>query len=145
MINDRGYANVVNSSQVGEEVYGLIYSLTSSDEKALDINEGVPYAYTKETLSVDFWPCNSEGRPVDVMSEAEKKDALVYVDRRRTKDDRPKDEYVHRMNMGIKDGVAEGIPQEYVDKTMRRFIPAEGKEGFEEEAKLQASEFRDER
>lgn len=79
------------------------------------------------------------------MSEAEKKDALVYIDRRRTKDDRPKDEYVHRMNMGIKGGVAEGIPQEYVDKTMRRFIPAEGKRGFEEEAKLQASEFKDER
>ena len=37
------------------EVYGLVYSLTASDEAQLDINEGVPIAYTKEYLTCDFW------------------------------------------------------------------------------------------
>ena len=44
MINSRGYANVAPCT-VGteeEEVWGLIYTLTSEDEDRLDVNEGVP-------------------------------------------------------------------------------------------------------
>jgi len=144
MINDRGYANVVLSSRPGAEVYGLIYSLTHDDERGLDRNEGVPFAYTKEVLPVDFWPSKDDSRPLDVMEEAEQREMLVYIDHKRTEDDRPKEEYIHRINMGIKDGVLEGIPQDYMDRQLRQFIPAEGREEVKELAKRQALRFEDE-
>ncbi|KAK4698026.1 gamma-glutamylcyclotransferase, partial [Lecanoromycetidae sp. Uapishka_2] len=146
IINSRGYANVVPSTKASDEVYGLIYSLTLSDESALDVNEGVPYAYTKEMLSVDFWASTDCSRTVDVTSAAgEKMDMLVYIDRERIQDSVPKDEYVYRMNMGIKDGLKAGIPQDYVDKVMRPFIPAEDMKHLEKQARQQALKFEDKR
>ena len=143
MINNRGYANVVSTSKPGAEVYGLIYSLTRDDERDLDRNEGVPFAYTKELLSVDFWPSKS-GTPLDVMEDYEKREMLVYIDRKRTEDDRPREEYIHRMNMGIRDGVLVGIPRDYVDRQLRPFIPVKGRKEVEEFARQQALRFEDE-
>jgi hypothetical protein len=50
---------------------------------------------------------------------------LVYIDRLRTSDNTPKDEYIYRMNMGILDALMAGIPKIYIDKVMRKFIPAQ--------------------
>ena len=69
-INERGYANVVEmtpnaqterqipiQAQSGSSsaVWGLIYTISKDDEARLDINEGVPYAYTKEIHPVRLW------------------------------------------------------------------------------------------
>ncbi|KAI9851590.1 MAG: hypothetical protein M1838_003302 [Thelocarpon superellum] len=51
IINSRGYANIVPSSD--DVVYSLIYHLRPQDERALDGHEGVPDAYVKKTLQVD--------------------------------------------------------------------------------------------
>lgn len=155
IINDRGYANVVergdtaeakaeaeaedqaadqaaakasNSSTATDVVYGLLYSLLPPDEARLDVNEGVPEAYTKETLGVDFWASDPrvEDGWVDVSGPAQGRDALVYIDRKRVMESRPKKEYVYRMNMGIRDAVEMGVPRGYVDAVMRKFIPDEG-------------------
>ena len=155
IINDRGYANVVergdtaeaeagaadqaedqaaaesgNSSAAaaGDAVYGLVYSLLPADEARLDVNEGVPEAYTKETLGVDFWGSDPrvENGWVDVSGPAQGRDALVYIDRKRVAESRPRREYVYRMNMGIRDAVKMGVPRGYVDAVMRKFIPDEG-------------------
>jgi hypothetical protein len=53
IINARGYANVVPSP--GDCVYGLVYELSGEDEEMLDVNEGVPYAYVKRSMNVEFW------------------------------------------------------------------------------------------
>ena len=155
IINDRGYANVVErgdtaeaevkaeaedqtadqaaakagkSSTATDAVYGLLYSLLPPDEARLDVNEGVPEAYTKETLGVDFWASDPrvEDGWVDVSRPAQGRDALVYIDRKRVTGSRPKKEYVYRMNMGIRDAVKMGVPRGYVDAVMRKFIPDEG-------------------
>ncbi len=126
-------------------VFGLVYNLTPTDEAALDVNEGVPYAYAKEILNVDFWASKESSKPINVMDAGEKVFMLVYIDRVRTKDDVPKKEYIYRMNMGIQDGVNEGIPQDYVNQIMRPFIPAEGMKNVEELARKQALSFEDER
>lgn len=161
IINERGYANIVqlSSSSTADlepvayehEVWGLVYTLQPSDEKRLDRNEGVPIAYTKENLTCDFWPsvdpdtnagANISTRPKEV-------DMLVYINRKMVEEDDPKEEYVYRMNMGIKDAVKEGVPTEYVEKVMRRFIPdVDAEEGDGEVvrvARRQALEFEDER
>ena len=156
MINERGYANVVETSPMPEKQsesnipitnvsYGLVYTLESEDERRLDANEGVPIAYTKEYLSVDYWPAKEAGKAVNVTEKAAKKDMLVYINRRQTGDSEPKKEYIYRMNMGIKDAVAQGVPQAYVDKSMRPFIPDEDDATVREQAENQALLFEDER
>ena len=144
LINDRGYANVDPSSGSESCVYGLIYRLSPSDEHTLDLNEGVPVAYTKELLPVEFWASRGGATPIDMTGRAERRQMLVYIDRTRVRDDRPKEEYIYRMNMGIQDGVRQGIPQDYVDQVLRQFIPIRDNAEVEELARRQALKFEDE-
>ena len=140
IIESRGYANIV--SDQGAVVYGLIYDLVGEDEKNLDKNEGVPDNYTKEIMKIDFWS-SKDGAKVDVTQPPEKRDALVYIDRVRLKESSPKDEYVYRMNQGINDALGKGIPRDYVQKYLRRFIPAEHNEAAVKLALQQAQEFKE--
>jgi gamma-glutamylcyclotransferase len=126
IVGERGYANVVPSpgqtytfalrgkpqppgeENEGEEDYviGMLYYLEDEDEAKLDRAEGVPYAYVKEMLGVELL---GEGRK----GIGEKVEALVYVDRQRTGDGICKEEYVARMNRGIRDSVAKGMQVDY--------------------------------
>ncbi|KAH7070949.1 hypothetical protein FB567DRAFT_538991 [Paraphoma chrysanthemicola] len=171
IINDRGYANVVQlpsasstpqspSSKAEEEdyaskVYGLVYSLSPADESRLDKNEGVPIAYTKERLPCAFWSAGEPSDPVsphskiDVTGPADETlDMLVYIDRERVEPDEPRKEYVYRMNRGIEDAVSVGVPEGYVDAVMRKYIPGEREEERDGEmaefARGQARQFKDE-
>ena len=135
LINSRGYANVVQEPPSSiSEVWGIVYTLTPEDEANLDINEGVPESYTKEDLEVEFWATNSTDTTIDTKNEESKTvKALVYVDRTRTEPDTPRTEYIYRMNRGIDDALRLGVPKEYVDVVMRKFIPADDKGGMEAE------------
>ena len=100
IIHDRGYANIVDSDGPQSVVYGLAYNLTPYDVAALDQNEGVPYAYTKEVMAVEFWRSpnrlsigsRSSWKPADVAKPGEMVDMLVYIDRQRMQDAKSKDE-----------------------------------------------------
>ncbi|KAF4555492.1 Hypothetical protein D9617_2g054530 [Elsinoe fawcettii] len=148
IINDRGYANVVESKAEtanlkGDYSYGLVYCLSVADEAKLDVNEGVPLAYTKEILEVEFWESKNE-QAVDLSDSPEKVKMLVYISRDRTKPDKPKHEYIYRMNQGIKDAVAAGVPKDYIDKVLRKYIPEKSDERVEALAQKQALNFVDE-
>ncbi|KAK3690630.1 hypothetical protein LTR37_019074 [Vermiconidia calcicola] len=147
LINDRGYANVVETSNQtttsSDEVWGLVYSLQRDDEKRLDVNEGVPIAYTKENLTVEYWAAYNGTQP-NVTETPEQTKMLVYIDRNRTKPDVPKKEYIYRMNMGIKDAMKERMPKTYVDKVLRKFIPEAEDKTVAEFAMQQAILFEDE-
>jgi len=106
-----------------DEVWGLVYSLEQEDEDRLDGNEGVPVAYTKEDLTVDYWPAKKDGSAPDTEEKPAQTEMLVYINRELTKPHEPKEEYIYRMNMGIKDALKEGMPQGYVDDVMRAYIP----------------------
>lgn len=54
--------------------------------------------------------------------ETDKK-ALVYVDFLRVKESEPKTEYIYRMNLAITDALNEGVPEDYIEKYLRPFIP----------------------
>ena len=123
MINQRGYANIVQTEDPSDSVYGLVYTLTEEDEEELDFREGIPWAYTKETMPIDFWSSTSEGK-VDLNRSPEKRQLLVYIDRQRTDDSTPHAEYVDRINMGVVDAVEKGVPTAYVDDVIRKFILA---------------------
>ncbi len=149
IINARGYANVVPSDQANHEVYGLVYELSPADEAALDENEGVPYAYTKEVMDVEFWKSSNKAssdrwEKVDVTTPGQQRNTLVYIDRQRKVESKPKDEYVHRMNMGITDALSLGIPAGYVKESMRPFISSSASKEGEILANEQAKRFTDE-
>lgn len=177
-INARGYANVSqsqaqsasesNTDDGDDEVWGLVYDLSVEDEKRLDVNEGVPFAYEKRMVLVEFWPVASKGVDGEgngkgievgedgtvmvngVATRGRMVEMLVYVDFKRCVGGHlPKKEYVVRMNRGIEDAVREGVPRGYVERVLRRYIPAE-EEGGEEDGAVkglalrQAAGFRDE-
>ena len=160
LINERGYANVVSTSETpthpslstnySDVVYGLVYSLLPSDESGLDKNEGVPIAYTKELLPCAFWPSATQEKANTSEPPFETRNMLVYIDRNRTSPDDPRDEYIYRMNQGIRDAMERGVPEEYVKDVMRKFIPEEVDEGdgkkeeISEFAMTQAARFKDE-
>jgi gamma-glutamylcyclotransferase len=156
IINERGYANVVEAllgpgaEAEGNAVYGLVYALPAPDEALLDKNEGVPTAYGKEYLPCDFWAAHTPADTVDTSlpPTVKDKEMLVYIDRRRVSESAPKEEYVYRMNRGVEDAVRMGVPEVYIERVLRTFIPAEGAagagKGVEEKARRQAGAFVDE-
>ncbi|KAF5661678.1 hypothetical protein FHETE_8326 [Fusarium heterosporum] len=140
IINARGYANVVQlpidsdddtpdaeeSKQLGarekgkdkareeDGVYGLLYLVPAEDEERLDGYEGVPWAYQKFQVDVKWASAKSDGD--DALR------ALVYIDSDRVDEDEPREEYVGRMEEGIKDAVENwGLDEDYADRVMRRF------------------------
>ncbi|KAL9638215.1 MAG: hypothetical protein Q9164_001692 [Protoblastenia rupestris] len=120
-INERGYANVAPMSNDSDShVYGLIYTLTPSDEVALDRNEGVPDIYEKALLPVTLLASEDSGKNVDITQKGRVRNMLVYIDHDRKIELEPKDEYIYRMNAGA--------PAAYVEDVIRRFIPEVKKE-----------------
>lgn len=104
IITTRGYANVVASQ--GDEVEGILFELTPSDEAALDRYEGVASgSYRKKTL-----PVHHHDRQVP---------ALVYLDPITTEGP-PKPEYIQRINSGLADA---NLSESYVIRHVRKFIP----------------------
>lgn len=95
-------------------MYGLVYRINAKDEKLLDGYEGVPIAYEKKMLTVEH---------LGVGGEQSKIRALVYVNDTLKEEGPIRTEYIYRMNMAIKDAIAEGVPQEYIDKYLRPFVP----------------------
>lgn len=138
IINTRGYANVISShGDEVSEVWGMIYALPPSDEAKLDINEGVPFSYQKQQLKVEIWFEESAGgKNGDTLQPGRWETVLCYVDATRVEEAKPKDEYVHRINMGIRDARSKGMPEAYVDKYLRPFIPAEKAGELERDAKV---------
>ncbi|KAK3693674.1 hypothetical protein B0T22DRAFT_450441 [Podospora appendiculata] len=152
VINSRGYANIAATGSDTDEVWGLVYSLSASDESRLDVNEGVPHAYEKRMQAVEFWDGGNGGGGAAAAAAAaaaagKEIQMLVYIDFLRTSGEgnKPKPEYVHRMNMGISDALGEGMPKSYVDAVLRRWIPEEeGTDAVRELALKQAVRFEEE-
>jgi hypothetical protein len=119
IIGPRGYANVLSSrptphSQQEDLVYGLLYTLQPPDEALLDRAEGVPLSYTKHVLDVELVVPGKEAK--------ERVKALVYVDEVRIGTGVCKEEYVARMNRGIRDAVEKGMPGSYVEGVLRKWV-----------------------
>jgi gamma-glutamylcyclotransferase len=109
IITTRGVANIVKS--VPDEVHGIIYEISESDEETLDRCEGVSNGdYYKKTVLVE-----AAGQQVN---------CLVYIDPTE-EEGRPRQEYIKRINAGLIDAK---LPEEYVIGCIRKFIPVVGLE-----------------
>ncbi|KAF3915319.1 hypothetical protein AA313_de0203826 [Arthrobotrys entomopaga] len=108
---EEGEGEENEGEEAENEVWGLLFNLTQPDEDTLDVYEGYPTAYEKETVTVELLEKDSEGNVQTV-------EALVYIDRKRVKDGRVNDEYIVRMKNAIEDGVRLGMPRGYVKDVM---------------------------
>ncbi|KAL9087451.1 MAG: hypothetical protein Q9159_003663 [Coniocarpon cinnabarinum] len=131
----RGYANINETGQMslatGDKVYALVYALTEHDERTLDRREGVHARngpiYSRLMLDCEFWKKPQQQRRIDVRTDpSERKQMLVYVDQNSNGSQRGQanQEYISRMNAGIKDALSRGFPYTYVNTVIRRSIPA---------------------
>ena len=103
IITTRGYASMVESPE--EQVEGVLFEISESDEQALDRFEGVASGnYQKHDLTV------RQGNH-DVI-------AMVYIDPI-TAEGEPKEEYIHRINAGLADA---DLSDRYITRQVRRFI-----------------------
>jgi len=111
-----------------DRVYGTVWRLSKDDEERLDGFEDLGASFSKEDVFVEFWG-KREGKDgkrekVDlVRRQPHKVKVMVYIDRERTADDKPTGAYRYKMNMGIRDALAEGFPEMYVERYMRPFVP----------------------
>jgi gamma-glutamylcyclotransferase len=104
IITTRGYANVVESTH--DEVQGVLFEISDSDEVSLDKYEGVASGcYDKAKLLV--------------MMGNQKVEALVYLDPI-VEQGAPREEYIQRINAGLADAM---LSDDYVAQ-VRKFIPA---------------------
>ena len=139
-INQRGYANVVACP--GSSVHGLVFQLGNDgdDEAHLDRSEGVRIgAKTKANLRVVLYTAPDglqlktrrvvqEGLLRQPSREREwpprfETDVLVYLSERFVRQGNPRDEYVDRMNTGVRDAVVLGVPEAYFDNAVRASVP----------------------
>lgn len=105
IISSRGYANIVEATQ--DEVHGVVYEISESDEENLDKAEGVASgSYRKEWLKV----------VVNGVATS----CLVYRDPTQSEGS-PRDEYIRRINLGIEHAE---LPEDYVKNYIRKFVPS---------------------
>jgi gamma-glutamylcyclotransferase (GGCT)/AIG2-like uncharacterized protein YtfP len=105
IITKRGYANVVKS--LDDDVWGIIYKISSKDEKELDMYEGVKKkCYTKENLEISI--------------DGKNHNCWTYVDPI-TNEGIPTVTYIGTINEGLSDSK---LPKEYVEKYLRSKIPS---------------------
>lgn len=106
IITKRGYANVVKS--LDDDVWGIIYKISSKDEKELDMYEGVKKkCYTKENLEISI--------------DGKIHNCLIYVDPIMS-EGIPTTTYIDTINEGLSDSK---LPEEYVEKYLRPKIPSQ--------------------
>jgi gamma-glutamylcyclotransferase len=138
--------------KVGDDlVYGLLYDLDPYDEANLDAMEGVPWAYEKHSVIASLVPSSpatttasivattldsamaaSSSTPVrstihtaEQIATMPKVTVLVYID--------PEagtgiciDEYMFRMNRGLRDALDLGMPKTWVRDVVGDFVPLHG-------------------
>ena len=144
-INERGYANILPAP--GSSVHGLVFELgndplsTSSDEARLDRSEGVGSgAYIKEMCAVVLYPARRRVKTASAAADLERgatiggvsgregfprveDDVLVYLSDVFVRPGSPRDEYVDRINNGIRDAVEMGVPAAYFTNAVREWVP----------------------
>ncbi|KAF2252498.1 hypothetical protein BU26DRAFT_379304, partial [Trematosphaeria pertusa] len=127
-INQRGYANVVPCH--GFWVEGLVYEIDAADERRLDKSEGVAKTCALYRRPIAW--IVEKGGPARILTDAlkeggtarefrgtAKEGVLVYLSPEFVREGAPKQEYVKRINSGIRDARMLGMTDEYVDYFVR--------------------------
>jgi len=109
-IGNLGWVNIAKSPD--DLAYGLVYEISLGNEDKMDKEmEG----YTKQTVRIEL----------EVNGKKTLEQGLIYLDKNNLEDGTPRDSFITVMNVAIKDAVARGVPQWWIDEYIRKFVPAE--------------------
>jgi hypothetical protein len=144
---DSDVARKVPISGAIDSVYGLLYDMDPGDESVLDGYEGVDHQSdeadgTKVPIEVrpkeqGVGDYNKWFLPAEVVEWIGEDDhplkteqgglapTLVYVDEERLILGPPRAEYIPRMNRAIRECKALGVPGDWLEDVLRKFIPKE--------------------
>ncbi|EME45918.1 hypothetical protein DOTSEDRAFT_168118 [Dothistroma septosporum NZE10] len=123
-INSTGYGNIVPSGS--DEVWGSLSFLSPRDEAGLDESEGVPWAYEKKWVEVERM--NADGSGTGAMVKV-----MTYVDTARPDEGTIMGDYVIWIHKEIRDARGFGLPDAYVERYLRPWIPAMTREELKSE------------
>lgn len=123
-INSTQYGNIVPSQ--GDVVYGALFFLSPRDEAGLDESEGVPWLYEKQWH--ECMRLNANGSETGQMVPC-----MTYVDVQRLDEGEIMPDYMVWINKAIRDAKPHGLPDSYVEKYIRPYIPPMDKEEEERE------------
>jgi hypothetical protein len=148
-INEQGFANVVEAPAAPygsgtarwlgplggdlredkDRVYGIVYRLEKEDEAVLDKEmEERGGGYTKEVQNADFWGRwqDSDGswKAANIgKGRIQRIKVVVYADRSVVQNGHAlPGKYLSKLNKGIRDAMAEGIPKGYFEEYVRPFL-----------------------
>lgn len=123
-INSTGFANIVPSE--GDVVYGALYFISAQDEGGLDDMEGVPEHYQKQWL---------EGMRMsnDGTETGQRVKFLVYIDSTRPDEGTIGPEYIVWIRKAIRDAKPFGLPDDYVEKCIRPWLPGNEQDEVEKD------------
>lgn len=133
-INETGYANIVSSDDPSDVVYGSLSFLSPRDEAGLDESEGVPWMYEKQWHDVERIDETGKGTGQVVK-------CMTYVDVQRTQNGKIMRDYVVWILRAAREGMQLGIPEEWVEKALRPWVPVELWGNAEEEEASRHMEF----
>lgn len=100
-VSKRGYASLLPSTR--DRVFGLVYSISDTDEVSLDRCESEA-GYVKSEVTARF--------------KGEDMSCMLYVDPN-TEEGRPKKRYAAEIRKGIKDAK---LPADYVKRYLEKFL-----------------------
>lgn len=102
-ITERGFASLLPSTR--DRVFGLVYSISDTDEIALDHYEGIALgAYVKSEVTVRF--------------KGEDMTCMLYIDPI-TQEGRPAKRYAAAIRQGISDAK---LPADYVQQYLEKYL-----------------------
>ncbi len=130
IITSTGFGNIVISGDEKDVVYGALHFLTAQHEAALDKSEEVPGWHQKVKLKVRR--VNTlEGESAET-PQGEEIEVLTYVDVERTTAGVVSKEYIPFMRIAIEDGLKIGVPEAYMEKSLKIWLPEDESVGKEE-------------
>lgn len=129
IISELGFGNIVPGEK-DDVVYGALYFLTPQHEAALDKSEEVPNWHRKFSKKVKMLRDGDGG--ADGWRNGREVDATCYIDTVRTSEGRMSKEYIVLMRKAIADGLHLGVPADYFERYMSKFLPEGADVGQEE-------------
>lgn len=128
IVSEVGFGNIVPGAR-HDMVYGNVAFLTRQHEEALDQSEEVPHWHQKRKLKIRMVIPN--GRE-DGWQDGEEVEATCYIDVDHVSEGNISKEYIVWLRKAIADGLALGIPSQYFEQYMSKFLPEDEGVGRED-------------
>jgi gamma-glutamylcyclotransferase len=107
-----------------ERVYGMVWQLDDEAERLM--HRAARPGQVRQTAGVELWVRKEtdKGKKLNLLKGAKRTNVVFYVDREHTTDAEQActGGYAYKIQQGVADALAEGVPQGYVDKCIKPFL-----------------------